>query len=160
SSGFLSPKYAPLMVGEVNYYQPQQGDNYDQVLKVADLDRFADLVKARFDSRVDLLQGLERDFVKERPGVATRSHQTAYERAVKLMRTSAAKAFNLSEESAKVRDAYGRNLFGQGCLLARRLVEQGVPFVEVTLGQFQGYNLGWDAHAQCYDACKTLNTVL
>lgn len=161
SAGFLGPKYAPLMVGEVNYYQPQQNQEYDKALKVADLDRPTDLVKERFDSRIDLLQDLEREFVKDRPGVTTRSHQTAYERAVKLMRTAAAKAFDLNEEPAKTRDAYGRNLFGQGCLLARRLVEQGVPFVEVTLGQFQqGNNQGWDAHANCHEACKNLNAIL
>ena len=51
----------------------------------------------------------------------------------------------VDEEPASVRDAYGRNLFGQGCLLARRLVERGVPFVEVThtLPAF-----GWDTHQQ------------
>ena len=49
------------------------------------------------------------------------------------MQSAAAKAFDLAEEPAKLRDAYGRNLFGQGCLLARRLVERGVPFVEVNL---------------------------
>jgi uncharacterized protein (DUF1501 family) len=57
------------------------------------------------------------------------------------MRTAAAKAFDLDEEKAAVRDGYGRNLFGQGCLLARRLVERQVPFVEVTLN-------GWDTHGQ------------
>ena len=58
-----------------------------------------------------------------------------------------AKAFDLSEEPLQIRDAYGRNLFGQGCLLARRLVERGVPFVEVTLG-------GWDTHNSNFDAVK------
>jgi RNA polymerase sigma factor (sigma-70 family) len=56
------------------------------------------------------------------------------------MRQAVAKAFDLAEEKAEVRDAYGRGLFGQGCLLARRLVERGVPVVEVSLG-------GWDMHA-------------
>ncbi len=56
------------------------------------------------------------------------------------MRSSAAKAFDLDEEPAAVHDAYGRNPFGQGCLLARRLVERGVPFVEVTLSSVDGIN--------------------
>ena len=47
------------------------------------------------------------------------------------MQPEAAKAFDLRREARAVRDRYGRNLFGQGCLLARRLVERGVPFVEV-----------------------------
>ena len=57
--------------------------------------------------------------------------------------------FDLTTEKAATRDKYGRNLFGQGCLLARRLVEKGVPFVEVTLGD-------WDTHGQNFDLVKNL----
>ena len=66
------------------------------------------------------------------------------------MRTAANKAFNLDEESPMLRDAYGRNLFGQGCLLARRLVERGVPFVEVTLAGLRDNNAfyNWDSHSK------------
>ena len=70
-----------------------------------------------------------------------------------MMRSAAVKAFNLDEEPAKLRDAYGRNLFGQGCLLARRLVERGVPFVEVALN-------GWDTHAQNFEQVKRLSGTL
>ena len=60
-----------------------------------------------------------------------------------------------------LRDAYGRNLFGQGCLLARRLVERGVPFVEVTLAGVNGSNaFGWDTHNQNFEAVKRLSGVL
>jgi len=60
-----------------------------------------------------------------------------------------------------VQDAYGRNPFGQGCLLARRLVERGVPFVEVTLSSVDGtMPLGWDTHAQNFDAVTKLSGVL
>jgi uncharacterized protein (DUF1501 family) len=77
------------------------------------------------------------------------------------MKSSAAKAFELDEESAAVHDAYGRNPFGQGCLLARRLVERGVPFVEVTLSSVDGTNgLGWDTHAQNFEAVEKLSGVL
>jgi len=77
------------------------------------------------------------------------------------MKSSAAKAFDLDEESAAVHDAYGRNPFGQGCLLARRLVERGVPFVEVTLSSADGTNgLGWDTHAQNFEAVEKLSGVL
>jgi hypothetical protein len=160
-SGFLGPKYAPLIVGENNAFQFGQpnGNDYERALKVQDLAPPAD-VKDRFDARVELLKGLQDDFVSKRPGVAPKSHQTAYERAVKLMRTAAQKAFNIEDEPASVRDAYGRNLFGQGCLLARRLVEQGVPFVEVTLGAFAGNQLGWDTHGNNFDAVKSLSGIL
>ena len=60
-------------------------------------------------------------------------HQAAYRQAVRLMRSPARRAFQLEREPAALREAYGRNQFGQGCLLARRLVEVGVPFVEVSL---------------------------
>src|SRR5262249_16010122 len=85
---------------------------------------------------------MERGFLARRSGVSPLSHRTAYQRAVTLMRSAAAKAFNLDEEAKELRDAYGRNLFGQGCLLARRLVERGVPFVEVTLSAAPGVNNG------------------
>ena len=54
------------------------------------------------------------------------------------MRTAAAKAFNLEDEKASLRDSYGRNMFGQSCLLARRLVESGVTFVEGNMGGVNG----------------------
>jgi uncharacterized protein (DUF1501 family) len=76
------------------------------------------------------------------------------------MRTDAAKAFNLGEEKPALRDAYGRNLFGQGCLLVRRLVERGVPFVEVTLSNATGVMAGWDTHQQNFDQVKRLCGVL
>jgi uncharacterized protein (DUF1501 family) len=77
------------------------------------------------------------------------------------MRSAAAKAFELEEEPASVRDAYGRTGFGQGCLLARRLVERGVPFVEVTLSSAGGaMPAGWDTHLQNFDAVRQLSAVL
>jgi uncharacterized protein (DUF1501 family) len=106
------------------------------------------------------LRGLERSFLKQHPGAAPLSHQTAYERAVRLMRSAAARAFNLEEEPEVLRDAYGRNQFGQGCLLARRLVERGVPFVEVSLGGVDGQAFGWDTHQQNFDIVKRLSQVL
>jgi uncharacterized protein (DUF1501 family) len=84
----------------------------------------------------------------------------AYDRAVRLMRSPARAAFDLDDEPAKLRDAYGRNLFGQGCLLARRLVERGVPFVEVFLGRVRGAFAGWDTHAKNFDALKSLCGIL
>ena len=73
------------------------------------------------------------------------------------MRSPAAKAFELEDEPASVRDAYGRTAFGQGCLLARRLVERGVPFVEVTLSSAAGaMAAGWDTHQQNFEAVKQI----
>src|SRR5439155_24908490 len=128
--------------------------------KVQDLDLPGDVDPNNADARIDLLKQMEDDFVKGRPGVASKSHQTAYDRAVRLMKTAASKAFNIEEEKDSVRDAYGRNLFGQGCLLARRLVERGVPFVEVTHGGVNGGAFGWDTHAQNFQFVRQLSEIL
>jgi RNA polymerase sigma factor (sigma-70 family) len=69
------------------------------------------------------------------------------------LRKAVAEAFDLTKERAAVRDAYGRNAFGQGCLLARRLVERGVPVVEITMG-------GWDTHANSFEDLKKLSARL
>jgi hypothetical protein len=157
-SGFLGPQYAPLMVGESNF-NPRGMDNADDSLRVSDMAHGLGS-STQFDARVNLLQQMERDFSEAHQAVAARSHQTAYDRAVRLMRTSARTAFDLSEEPAPVRDAYGRNLFGQGCLLARRLVERNVPFVEVTLGSMQGNPVAWDTHGQNFQNVQRLSEIL
>ena len=161
-SGFLGPQYAPLVIGDAaqQFAQPGQNPTYEQMLKVQDLDRPAGVTSKQADARAELLRDIEKDFIANHPGVGPASHQTAYERAVKLMKTEAAKAFQIEEEKDKVREAYGKNLFGQGCLLARRLVERGVPFVEVTLGGLNNNALGWDTHSRNFETVKDLCGVL
>src|SRR5262249_32888191 len=111
-----------------------------------------DVTKAQAEARAKLLEDMEKDFVKGRPGLASQSHYTTCLRAIRLMRSAGSKAFNLDDEPASVRDAYGRNAFGQGCLLARRL-----PFVEVTLG---GDGLAWDTHGQNFQTVQQLSQIL
>jgi uncharacterized protein (DUF1501 family) len=143
SAGFLGPRHAPLVV-----------DGPGDDLRVEDLGLPNGMTPTRAADRRALLANLEADFLTARPGVATAGHMSAYDRAARLMRPTAAKAFDLSDENPTLRDRYGRNRFGQGCLLARRLVERGVPFVEVGLG-------GWDTHdnnfAQVKTLCQTLD---
>jgi hypothetical protein len=158
--GFLGPEYAPLIVGNQGFGFNQQQPDYDKALKVEDLQAPGEIQSEQVDSRIELLQGLQREFVAKHPGVPALSHQEAYERAVRLMRTAAGKAFELKEEDPKLRDRYGRNLFGQGCLLARRLVERGVPFVEVTLSSAPGAPLNWDTHQNNFEQVKKLCEVL
>ena len=67
-----------------------------------------------------------------------------YDEAVLLMRSDELEVFDLDREPDVLRDAYGRDRFGQGCLLARRLVEHNVRFVEVVLG-------GWDTHNENFE---------
>ncbi len=152
TAGFLGSRHSPLVVGGTggDVFTAESGGE----LRVENLGLPPGVSERRADERRALLEETEADFLKSRPGIASESHTSAYQRAVRLMKESAAKAFDLSEEKTATRDTYGRNRFGQGCLLARRLVERGVPFVEVTLG-------GWDTHdnnfAQVKNLCGTLD---
>jgi hypothetical protein len=141
AAGFLGPRYAPLVVG-----------GSGGTLRVEDL-RAPSVSAERSRERLDLLRDMEAPYLASRPGAGTASHVTAYDRAVRLQRATAARAFDLSEETESLRERYGRGLFGQGCLLARRLVERGVPFVEVTLG-------GWDTHDNNFEQVESLCRVL
>jgi uncharacterized protein (DUF1501 family) len=151
SAGFLGSRYSPLVVGEAG---SGYGGEENGALRVENLGLPSGIHADRAAARRALLEETEADFLTSRPGTATESHTSAYRRAVRLMKESAAKAFDLSAETVAVRDRYGRNRIGQGCLLARRLVERGVPFVEVTFG-------GWDTHdnnfAQVESLCGTLD---
>jgi hypothetical protein len=159
--GFLGPQYAPLLVADNgNQFVVQNNNNYEQSLRVQDLQPPDGVSREQADARIALLEDMERDFVSRNPGMSPSSHQTAYDRAVRLMRTAAQAAFNLEEEPSRLRDQYGRNQFGQSCLLARRLVERSVPFVEVTLGGINQNNLGWDTHNQNFQAVRQLSEVL
>jgi hypothetical protein len=161
--GFLGPRYAPLVVGEnAGPVGNQPGDALDRQLRVQDLDRPGNVSAGRDRDRVALLEEIESDFAADRPGVPAESHRTAYSRAVTLMRSAAVKAFDLSGEKPALRDRYGRNLFGQGCLLARRLIEHGVPFIEVNLTAVSAQNgaFGWDTHTNNFDNVKRLCEVL
>jgi hypothetical protein len=146
-SGFLGPQYAPLVVADSGFGgQPQE---VDQQLKVQNLGRPGDVSADQAAARLEMLRDMQEAFAGGHPGPVAASHAAAYDRATRLMQSSAAKAFELSEEKDAVRDKYGRTLFGQGCLLARRLVERNVPFVEVTLGN-------WDTHQNNHDLVKGL----
>jgi uncharacterized protein (DUF1501 family) len=160
SPGFLGPRYAPLIVGDAasNYGASGEGDAIANALRVPNLSPHAGVAGKQLEGRLRLVQQMQEEFVAERPSVAAGSHQTAYQRAARLMRGSAASAFDLDKEPAKLRDAYGRNSFGQGCLLARRLVERGVAFVEVSLGGAGGFE--WDTHSNNFEKVRELSQVL
>jgi hypothetical protein len=102
-------------------------------------DLHATVAKEEFAERVGVLQELERGFARTHPTGAAEERRTALERALRLMRSGRGEVFDLSREPAAVRERYGENGFGKGCLLARRLVEASVPFVEVYLSN-------WDSH--------------
>jgi len=161
SPGFLGPRYAALTVGATDGLRaapmPQASGGYAE-LKVDDLTPGVE--RSQFAGRVDLWRNLESQFVANHRGPSPAAHQTVYERALKLMDSSAAKAFDLTAEPTAIRDAYGRGRFGQGCLMARRLVEAGVSFVEVTLGALADNTFGWDTHQNNFAAVKNLSAEL
>lgn len=162
--GFLGPEYAPLVVGDGNPLPTAVGGvpgGGSQGLGVRNLQQAVGLDRRRADARLGLLEKLESDFGAERPDVPARSHRSAYRQAVRMMRSESVSAFKLDSEPASLRDAYGRSRFGQGCLLARRLVERGVPFVEVSLNGVDGQQqLGWDTHQNNFDTVKSLSSTL
>jgi hypothetical protein len=159
TAGFLGHQYAPLIVGDQKFGGAQS--DYEARLKIRDLDLPKGVDRKRSDARLGLLADADTDFLSGHAGDSPESHSVAINRAVALMRSKGMKAFNLGEEPAPLRDAYGRNQFGQGCLLARRLIERGVPFVEVTLSGAEGANsAGWDTHQANFESVKKLSAVL
>jgi len=131
-AGFLGAKHQPLNVANAT-------------AGVENLKAFVS--GSSFDNRVGLLQEMEKAFYGEYRADAGQDHSTTYARAVELMKSKEAKAFDLAQEKTETRTAYGETAFGNGVLLARRLVEVGVPFVEVTLG-------GWDTHQDNWTRVK------
>jgi hypothetical protein len=162
--GFLGPQYAPLVVGEGQQalipIPGQQQNNYEDSLKVQDVDLPNGVSTDRSAARVRLLGEMQKDFLEKRSSISSQSHQSAYQRAVTLMNSKATKAFDLDDEPRELRDRYGRHLFGQGCLLARRLIERNVPFVEVSLATVGNLALGWDTHVNNFDGVRQLSGVL
>jgi hypothetical protein len=74
-----------------------------------------------------------------------------------MMRSEATATFNVAEEPDALRAKYGQTQFGQGCLLARRLIERGVPFVEVSLAGVPGQQVfGWDTHINNFNSVRNL----
>jgi uncharacterized protein (DUF1501 family) len=101
--------------------------------------------KERMNRRLELLKEQNAELGKVGAGEIAASQQGLYDQAARMVLSPKLKAFDLKTESDKVRDAYGRNGFGQGLLMARRLVEAGVPFIEVRKG-------GWDNHNDLWKA--------
>ena len=161
-SGFLGPRFAPLTVGAADNFEaaPVNPATGYAELRVDDLTVPAGVDKEQVQSRLELWRSLQASFLAGHRTASPLAHDTVYRRALQLMNSEAARAFDLSPEPDKVRDSYGRGRFGQGCLLARRLIERGVAFVEVTLGGMSGNALGWDTHAGNFTTVKNLSAEL
>lgn len=158
SPGFLGPRYAAATVGERAMNDPQQGSSSTSYaeLGVDYLLLPPGVTRDQAKSRLELWDSLQKGFLAKRRAGTSIAQDTVYRRAVTMMQSDAATAFDLSQEPDEVRAAYGRTRFGQGCLMARRLVERGVPFIEVSLG-FEAGSAGWDTHAGNFAAVRSLS---
>ncbi len=139
-AGFLGMTYAPFSVdntGRIRNSPSEEGKN-------------------RLNGRLTMLEEIETSFMASRRGELPKAHKDIYANAVNLMTSKQMAAFSpdkadaslgLEVESEATKEAYGKNGFGQGLLMARRLVQVGVPFVEVNLG-------GWDLHNDVFNTLK------
>ncbi len=142
--GYLPPHHRPFSVG---------GDPAKPDFQVRDLNYFPSLTTDRIDRRMEFIESMNRfgqnsveqessQAQQETLGEIFTDSDPDLQRAYQLMTSSEAKsAFKIDEERDALRESYGRKTVGQSCLLARRLVERGVPFVTVN-------HKGWDTHNQ------------
>lgn len=136
--GHLGPKYGPIRVDDTS------GGLKDLAPSVG---------MKEFDSRASLVEELNAEFIADRQSRTAHAHEVTFGSAVRLMHSPKSKAFDVSAEPAATRDAYGRGQFGQSVLLARRLIESGVRFVEVRQD-------GWDVHKDTANRTKKLSEEL
>ena len=142
SSGFLGMGVAPFVVLDPNKLPAN-----------SEFPRGVD--GNRLKRRLGLMDKLERDFADAGAKPLVDDHRAIYGTAAQMVLSPRLKAFDLSQEKDGLRDRYGRTPFGQGCLLARRLVETGVTFVEVLCNNAQS-PINWDTHVDNFDGHQKL----
>jgi hypothetical protein len=103
----------------------------------------------RFTRRLGLLNKLDGEFAARGGETVVNNHRQIYDKSAKLVLSPLTKTFDIRQETAATRERYGDSEFGKGCLLARRLIETGVTFVEVRMN-------GWDSHQDVFDGVKGL----
>ena len=154
SAGFLGPEHAATNIsGNLNTGQ-------FATLQLANLAISPNVNKQQESRRRELWSHLQENFAQTHSTNSVDAHEVLYQRAFRMMDSNAAEAFDLSQEPDVLREAYGRGLFGQGCLLARRLIERDVPLVEVTLGGLAAGGIGWDTHVNNFEGVRQLSQEL
>jgi hypothetical protein len=129
-AGFLGAQYNPFSV------------NSDGRIRNLDMK-----VDERLIQRAYALDLIETNFINQKRGSLAKDHQSVLKQTFNLLTSEQMKAFKIAGEPEPVKERYGDNGFGKGCLMARRLVEVGVPFIEVNLG-------GWDNHQNIHPTLK------
>ncbi len=132
--GLLGNEYDPFVV-------PAAGRIPDNIRLTVDADRY--------QQRLALLDKLEVAGNASIAATTTHDHRKLYEHTSRMVLSPQMKTFDLEQESEKTRAAYGQGEFASGCLLARRLIESGVTFVEVSLGN-------WDTHFDNFNKSRSL----
>lgn len=138
---FLGAKHAPFVVGN---------DPNSQHFRVRDVELPRGVERPQFDERLELRKLVDTlpRFEQAAAADPVAANDEYYQQGYDLITTPAAQqAFDIHSEPEAVREAYGRNSFGQRALLARRLVEAGVPFVTL-------YDGGWDHHTDIFGALR------
>tara|TARA_R110000824_G_scaffold254899_2_gene443874 strand:+ start:476 stop:1690 length:1215 start_codon:yes stop_codon:yes gene_type:complete len=129
-AGFLGAQYAPFVV------------NSDGRIRNLDMK-----IDQRFYQRMQTLDLIENNFINSNRGSMPKEHQKILRKTLDVLTSKQMNATKVAEEPETTRQRYGDNSFGKGCLMARRLVEAGVPFIEVGLG-------GWDNHQNIFPTLK------
>jgi len=130
-AGYLESRHNPVPIGN-----PKSGLANSKLAEY--------IGNNRFDARLNAISKMNGTFTEHFPQKQVRAYTDLYKDAVKLMKSSDIQAFDIAQEPENMTAMYGDSNFGQGCMLARRLVEHGVRYVEVTRG-------GWDTHDDCFN---------
>ena len=129
--GFLGMSWAPFTVSSTGQVRNLQ----------------MGLEDTRLYQRMYALDLIEKGFINQRRGSAATDHQKILKKTLNLMTSEQMEAFKVASEPDDVKERYGNTNFGRGCLMARRLIEIGVPFIEVGLG-------GWDNHSNIHTTLR------
>ena len=133
SPGFLGMMHAPFVVDARGQIQNANMGGMD---------------RQRLGQRLQMLEAIEDGFIKSNRGDVGKAHKDIYEKAVALMTSDQMNAFKVDKEPEQIKQLYGDHAFGNTLIMARRLVQTGVPFVEV---QFPG---GWDLHQNVFSTLR------
>ncbi|MCH2208432.1 MAG: DUF1501 domain-containing protein [Lentisphaerales bacterium] len=129
--GFFSSQYSALPVKD-----PTKGIQFVKTPK--------DLSEGEFKKRISYMNMLNKEYEAKMKNNITNDYSNIYDQALKMMTSKDLAAFDLNQEKDLTRERYGKNEFGNSCLLARRLVQKGVRFMSMNHG-------GWDDHYGIYN---------
>lgn len=165
--GYLGSQYDPLFsLCNPTFAREPRTQYYDPVMPVGEpsvpgLDTVPEMTVNRFDGRRSLLRQVDDVLDQSRRSPAIDRMDRFQQRAFSMLTSSKTRdAFDLSSEPGRIRDRYGRNLYGSSMVVARRLVEAGVPFVSVHQEIFRHYGHAYDMHENNFGMLKDLNLPL